>query len=126
MPSKQRVTEFIAQCERGQFVEALEEFYAADATMQENTDPPRLGLPALIENERTLGITPHQYVIRMRIEAAQRLLGEGRVSVTEAALQVGFATPSHLSRHMRRLLGAPPSAFIATGGGARGAGRKAP
>ncbi len=54
MPTRERLEEFIATCERGQFVEALQEFYASDATMQENGEPPRVGLPALIENEKRM------------------------------------------------------------------------
>lgn len=42
----------IAMAERGQFLEAIQEFYAEDATMQENDKPPRVGLAALLENER--------------------------------------------------------------------------
>ena len=34
------------------FLEAIQEFYAEDATLQENNQPPRVGLAALLENER--------------------------------------------------------------------------
>jgi ketosteroid isomerase-like protein len=37
-----------------EFLEAIERFYADEATMQENLDPPRVGLPALLENERNV------------------------------------------------------------------------
>jgi len=36
----------------GKFLEAIEKFYAEDASMRENNQPPRVGLPALLENER--------------------------------------------------------------------------
>ena len=42
----------IAMAEQGKFLEAIQEFYAEDATMQENNQPPRVGLAALLENER--------------------------------------------------------------------------
>ena len=42
----------IARVEQGKYVEALEEFYADDSTMQENGNPPRVGLAKLIEHER--------------------------------------------------------------------------
>ena len=38
--------------EAGEFVEAMEMYYADDATMQENNEPPRVGLPSLIAHER--------------------------------------------------------------------------
>jgi len=54
MPSRERVQGLIARAVRGEFVEALEEYYHHDATMQENLDPPRVGLPALVANERAV------------------------------------------------------------------------
>jgi hypothetical protein len=52
MGIRENVTELIALVEQGRFLEAIERFYAEDASMQENLDPPRLGLGALLENER--------------------------------------------------------------------------
>ena len=52
MPSRERIEGLIARVEAGQFVEALQEFYAEDATMQENLDPPRAGLANLVAHER--------------------------------------------------------------------------
>src|SRR5258708_40027444 len=48
------VQELIALAEQGKFLEAIERFYAQDATMQENLNPPRVGLEALLENERNV------------------------------------------------------------------------
>lgn len=56
MPSSQTVIDFVDMVVAGQFVEAMERFYAEDAWAQENVAPPRVGRSALIENERaTLG-----------------------------------------------------------------------
>lgn len=52
MPSRERVAALIERVEQGKYVEALQEFYAEDATMQENGNPPRVGLKALVEHER--------------------------------------------------------------------------
>lgn len=52
MPSRERVAALIALVEQGKFVEALEQFYAEDATMQENGQAPRVGRDKLIEHER--------------------------------------------------------------------------
>jgi hypothetical protein len=52
MPTQDVLNRFIARVESGAHVEAIEEFYTADATMQENEHPPRRGRPALMENER--------------------------------------------------------------------------
>jgi ketosteroid isomerase-like protein len=52
MPNRDTVKAFIALVERGQYVEAIEEFYTEDASMQENMLPSRRGRQTLIEGER--------------------------------------------------------------------------
>ena len=52
MPSRERDAALIARVEQGKFVEALQEFYAEDATMQENGNAPRVGLSKLVDHER--------------------------------------------------------------------------
>ena len=52
MPSQERVRELIAMVESGRFVEAIEEFYAPSATMQENVQAPRVGRDTLVAGER--------------------------------------------------------------------------
>lgn len=51
MPSPDTLARFIARVEQNAHVEAIEEFYAPDASMQENLSPPRVGRDALIANE---------------------------------------------------------------------------
>jgi ketosteroid isomerase-like protein len=54
MPTRQRVQDFIALVERGEYVKAIEDFYHAHASMQENGEPPRVGRHTLIEHERAV------------------------------------------------------------------------
>lgn len=61
--------------------------------------------------KQSMGITPHQYVTRRRIERAKELLWHSKLSITEIALQVGFATPSAFSQVFRRSTGTTPKAF---------------
>ena len=51
MPSRERVQDFIALVERSEYVQAIQKFYADDATMQENNHPPRIGREALVKHE---------------------------------------------------------------------------
>jgi hypothetical protein len=51
MPSPDTLARFIARVEENAHVEAIEEFYAPDASMQENLSPPRVGRDALIAHE---------------------------------------------------------------------------
>lgn len=59
----------------------------------------------------SVGLPVHQYVIRRRVERAKSLLGEGRMPISQIALETGFAHQSHLAHHMRRLLGVSPKAL---------------
>lgn len=60
----------------------------------------------------TVGVSPHQYVIARRIELARRLLSHSAFSVSQVAAQCGFADQSHLTRHMKRLLGVTPATLL--------------
>jgi AraC family transcriptional regulator len=60
--------------------------------------------------KQATGLSPHQYLLRRRVQRAQQLLGNPAVTVAEAAQAVGFADHSHLTRHFKRLTGAPPRA----------------
>jgi len=59
---------------------------------------------------KQVGIPPHAYQIRIRIEHARRLLRMGMPSVA-AANAVGFADQSHLTRHFKRVLYETPGAY---------------
>jgi len=91
MPSRARVDAFIATIERGEFLEALAEFYAEDMTAQENGLPPRVGRAAQQANEEaalkrmrfdTIRVVSHlvdgdrvaiNYVFEMTTNDGQRL-----------------------------------------------------
>lgn len=57
------------------------------------------------------GLTPHQYVIRQRVERAKLLLKDGRMGIAEVAIACGFTHQSHLNRHFKRLTGVTPKNF---------------
>ncbi len=71
--TRDRVERLIAMAEQGKFLEAIEEFYAPDATMQENNQPPRRGLAALLENERRVLDSLQE----IRVNRADSLIVEG-------------------------------------------------
>lgn len=60
--------------------------------------------------KQRVGVSPHQYIIRQRIERARELLKNPRLTVSEIALMVGFTDHSHLARHFKRLTGTTPRA----------------
>jgi AraC family transcriptional regulator len=62
------------------------------------------------------GDTPWHYVLTMRLEEAARQMLATTRPVTDIALQLGFATPSHFSTAFARHFGVPPSRYRAIGG----------
>jgi AraC family transcriptional regulator len=63
--------------------------------------------------KQTLGVSPYQHVIQVRVNNARSLLaaGSGRRSLAEIASAVGFADQSHLTRHFKRITGVTPRQF---------------
>jgi AraC-like DNA-binding protein len=60
---------------------------------------------------KTLGVTPHQYLVRSRLRRAARLLADESRSITDIAYEVGFADLSNFVRTFRRAAGLSPGGF---------------
>ena len=58
-----------------------------------------------------LGVTPHQYLVRCRLRRAAALLADGDRSITDIALDAGFADLSNFVRSFRRAAGTSPRSF---------------
>ena len=52
MPTAETLERFIARVEQNAHADAIEEFYTAQASMQENQAAPRVGRDAHVANER--------------------------------------------------------------------------
>ena len=58
-----------------------------------------------------IGATPHQYLLRLRLARAARLLSEEERPVTDVAFDCGFADLSNFVRTFRRAAGVSPREF---------------
>ena len=72
------------------------------------------GLPVSADHLRKLfckaeGCTPLDYLTRMRMDEARRLLKIGGFSVKEVAVRVGYTDPYYFSRTFRKVTGERPS-----------------
>jgi AraC-like DNA-binding protein len=54
------------------------------------------------------GLRPHEFLLRRRIERAQKMLVETNAPLAEIALSIGFRTQSHFSTVFKRLVGWSP------------------
>ena len=60
---------------------------------------------------RSVGVTPHNWLLTLRVEVAKQKLREGRLSLRDVALACGFADQSHLTQVFTRFVGVSPGAW---------------
>jgi AraC-like DNA-binding protein len=59
----------------------------------------------------TFGETPHEFLTRLRVDRARRLLLSGELSVTEVCLEVGYSSLGSFSYKFRSLVGRSPTEY---------------
>jgi AraC family transcriptional regulator len=63
------------------------------------------------EFKKTMGKTPHQYLMKLRIDRAKMLLSQSEMPLIEVGLRSGFSHQSHFTRLFRKLTGTTPQAY---------------
>jgi len=66
---------------------------------------------------RTLGVTPHQFVMQLRVLRALSLMKARTLSLAQIAVECGFHDQPHLTKAFRKLLGTTPGAHPLAGQG---------
>jgi AraC family transcriptional regulator len=57
------------------------------------------------------GITPYQYLLRLRLQQAQRMIKEKSSGLVDIAFACGFSSHTHMSRMFRQAIGITPSEY---------------
>ena len=57
------------------------------------------------------GATPHQYLMRVRLERARKLLAADAASVTDVCMEVGFSSLGSFSLLFAKRVGLPPTGY---------------
>src|SRR5215831_12401755 len=60
---------------------------------------------------KSTGQTPHQFVLRLRVERAKEMLRSAESRVLDVAVACGFKTQQHFARVFRQLCGATPTEY---------------
>ncbi len=60
--------------------------------------------------KKSVGMTPHAYLLQLRLEKARNLLQQGQ-SIVSAAIDSGFTDQSHLTRHFKLKFGTTPGTY---------------
>jgi AraC family transcriptional regulator len=61
-----------------------------------------------------MGVPPHRYVSRRRLETARAMIATGRTSLSEIALECRFSSQSSFTRAFRRATGVTPAEYRRT------------
>jgi AraC family transcriptional regulator len=62
---------------------------------------------------QTVGMPPHQWLLRRRIDRAKAVLASSASSLADVAVLCGFVDQSHFTRVFRKVTGATPGAWLA-------------
>jgi len=91
--------------------EVIEQRYAESLMLTELAQIARLSTYHLIRAFRAeIGLTPHAYLVDVRVRRARDLLRVGQAPA-EVALGVGFADQAHLTRAFKSRIGVTPGAY---------------
>jgi transcriptional regulator GlxA family with amidase domain len=61
--------------------------------------------------KRLFQLTPQQFLLRVRLNAACQMLTSTEKGISQIALQTGFYDQSYFTKHFRRQMGATPTAY---------------
>ena len=61
---------------------------------------------------RSVGVSPHRYVVHLRLRRAVEMVRDGKFGLAEIAAKTGFADQSHLTRWVRRVHGVSPTQIM--------------
>jgi len=62
--------------------------------------------------QQEIGISPHQFILQLRIEKAKELLKKSpQISILDIALSCGFSSQSVLNKHFRKFVGTTPTQY---------------
>ena len=59
----------------------------------------------------TVGLPPHQFVMRQRVQKSLALLKAGSLPLAQIAVESGFHDQAHFTRAFQRVLGTTPAKY---------------
>lgn len=99
-------------CEVRKFTEALRENYDSVVGIDELCAKLGIGRRIIFRLfTKEQGITPHRYVLTLRLSEARRLLAQGMVC-SQVAMQLGFSDQPHFIRFFKSLMGVTPKEYM--------------
>ena len=102
----------LARTQLRRSVEFINDYFDRDLTLKEIAAAANMSKYHFAKAFRQLmGIAPHQYLVKLRIEKARKLLAIDTMSVEEIASRVGYSDKGHFVAQFRRLVGVSPHRY---------------
>jgi AraC family transcriptional regulator len=93
-------------------VEFMQEHLERDLTLQQIAEVAGLSTAYFSQLFRqSAGVSPHEYMLRARVERAQEMLKQPEMRVLDVAIACGFQTQQHFARVFREFCKVSPSEF---------------
>ena len=93
-------------------IQYIEEHYEEHVSMSQMARKAGLGSTQFNQRFRELlRMSPSDYLLKLRVEAAQRLLTTTDHTLGQISADVGFYDQSHFAKRFRRITGMSPSAY---------------
>jgi AraC family transcriptional regulator len=90
----------------------IREYFSSNITLKEICDEIHVSPYHFIRMfKKHFGLTPHRYLLQVRVEKAKELLATGRYSVGETAELCGFESAPHFSDTFRKTTGCSPGEY---------------
>jgi AraC family transcriptional regulator len=95
-------------------VEYINEHLDQDVSLAQLADVANMSKYHFAKSFRqAMGIAPHQYLVKLRVEKARKLLANDRFSVEEVANAVGYADKGHFAAQFSKVTGTTPHRYRA-------------
>lgn len=103
--------EAISNSVRDRAIELIHTRFAEALSLEEIAAAAGVGVRQLCRSfKHATGMSPHQYLLRQRIEHAKLLIGRG-LDLSDVAVQCGFSDQSQLTRAFSRHVGTTPGRY---------------
>ncbi len=96
----------------GEVISCIEKNHAERTSLKDLCKVAHMSESTLLRHfHQALGLSPIDYLIRLRIRKASELLRQTSLSITQVAFQVGFSDSNYFSRQFRKVAGHSPREF---------------
>jgi AraC family transcriptional regulator len=104
----------LSRLKLGRAIEYIHEHMAGDISFRDVASHVRMSAYHFARMFRqSTGVSPHNYIVRCRMERAKALLAEDRLPIADVAFEVGYKSQSHFTTCFGRVTGVTPGAFRA-------------